>query len=327
MAPLPPGHDLQNHGAISGADILRRLDRRVVDSFHVVAVFHRHARDAEARRPGAEALEAGHLPEILGDGEEVVLDDEEHGELEGCRHVHTLVKGTFAGASVSGVGHRDVALPLVLEVVGEAHRDGVARAQGAAQDVQVFGHVHEVGLAGLALAGAGGFQQRLGQHGLHVAAPHEQVGVGAVVGADRVGGAEGHHGGRSAGLLAHAQMGHAQGFAVHVGIPEPLVKPAGLVHVFVEREQDRKICHNVFSFCQLLSLSCYPFYGTFSNRQNSYEVIPWNYRPVGRAEITPGNSRLKRIGIVQFRRHHVKSQVNMKKKEVTRHGKNQIRRL
>ena len=67
-----------------------------------------------------------------------------------------------------------------------------------------------------------------------VAAPHELVGVGAVVGAHDIRGPESPHGARAAGLFADTQVGHAQRLAAGVSIPQALVKAAAFVHVFIE---------------------------------------------------------------------------------------------
>ena len=125
----------------------------------------------------------------------------------------------------------------MLEVVGKAHGHREAGAQGAAQNVQVLGHVHEVGLAGLAHADAGGFQQRLGQQGLQVAAAHQLMGVGTVMGADNISGPEYLHCTGADSLLTDAQMGHAKRLAGGIGLPETLIEPAAFVHVFIEFQQ------------------------------------------------------------------------------------------
>ena len=69
-APESWGHCRRGHTPL--------LHGLIVDRLHIVGVLHRDAGDAEAGRPRAQALQAGHLTEVLGDGEEVVLDDHQH---------------------------------------------------------------------------------------------------------------------------------------------------------------------------------------------------------------------------------------------------------
>ena len=73
------------------------------------------------------------------------------------------------------------------------------------------------------------------------------------MGADDISGTEHLHGAGTHGLLANAQMGHAQRLAGGVGLPETLVEAAALIHIFVKFQQQRKLCHMQFLLGHLKS--------------------------------------------------------------------------
>ena len=97
-----------------------------------------------------------------------------------------------------------------------------------------------MGLAGFALAHACGLQQCLRQQALQITPPHQLVGVGPVVGTDDVLWPECFHRSRTDRLFANPKMGHAQRLSGGVGIPQPLIEAAALIHILIKLQLQRK---------------------------------------------------------------------------------------
>jgi hypothetical protein len=167
---------------------------------------------------------------------EIVLTDEEHGQMmHGCE-VHALVENAGLGRGVAEENHRDrgAILQHRSERGSDADRDRAADDRNAAEEID--GEIDEVHRAAFARGTAVDLAIELGEHRAQTAALADVVSV-RTMGADHVvfrtqipADAGGHR------LLADAEMRGAAHVPFRVQRLDALLDPADLQHRAVERE-------------------------------------------------------------------------------------------
>ena len=167
---------------------------------------------------------------------EIVLTDEEHGQMmHGCE-VHALVENAGLGRGVAEENHRDrgAILQHRSERGSDADRDRAADDRNAAEEID--GEIDEVHRAAFARGTAVDLAIELGEHRAQTAALADVVSV-RTMGADDVvfptqvpADARGHR------LLADAEMRGAAHVPFRIQRLDALLDPADLQHRAVERE-------------------------------------------------------------------------------------------
>ena len=167
----------------------------------------------------------------------VVLEHEDHRQLQHHGHVQGLEGRPLVAGAVAAEGDRDRALAVELGRQARAHRQGRAGADDAVGAQHALADVGDVHRTGPALAQAVAPAVDLQHHPLHVAALGDAVAV-AAVGRDDivVVGQVFAHADRD-GFLAAIEVGEAGDFALgDLGV-KPLLELADRLHLAVGPEQ------------------------------------------------------------------------------------------
>ena len=219
---------------------LERPRDGVLDSEQVVAV-HDLARHAVAGGAVGEILDRALRAPVRGQGELVVLADEDDGQRPRGSEVHRLVRRALPRRAVAEEGNRR--LSGAAQARGQRRSARVRQAGAhdpvAAEDVErQVGNVHR---AAEPLAVAGSLAEHLGHHPAEIGSGCDQVAVRAVV-ADEVvrlahdaGGADGDR------LLANAAVGRAEDHALLEQLGGTVLETADQRHQAVLLEQWRPV--------------------------------------------------------------------------------------
>jgi hypothetical protein len=182
----PEGLHLEERGAATVAGARERAGDGVLDGDQVVPVDDLPAHPV-ARGARGEILDRALRPPVRGEGELVVLADEDDRQRPGRREVHRLVGRALPGGAVAEEGEHGLAGVAELRGEGGAGRVWQACADDpvAAENLQLeVGDVHR---AAEALAVARPLAEHLGHHPAEIGAGRDQVAVRPVVAHDVVG--------------------------------------------------------------------------------------------------------------------------------------------
>ena len=239
---------LEQHGPLAAAGVLDGALHGLVDGQHVGAV-HDDALNAVAlcalrqRGGGAGGVDVG------GDGELVVLDEIDDGELPDGRHIDALMEAALVGCAVAEErnGHRTVVVDLGCQRRAGGQRNAAAddavRAEQAALDLR------DVHGAAAAVAEATLLAVELRERVLQIVALHDAVAVAAVAGRDIVGGLEGHVGAHDGAFFAEADVDVALDLTLEAALHGALLKFADLPKVFQHLQKEFLFigCHCITS--------------------------------------------------------------------------------
>ena len=184
----------------------RHRPRRLgVDSKYVIAV-GLNARDPEAFGVTIDLGLCLALPDVGVRSVEIVLADENHGKSPEDGKIHSLVKHAFFGGTVAEDGHRHRILTAYLE--GERHagsmRDGTGYDGRRPHDPRR--EVNEVHGPAPPSTATGLTTEKLGHHGVEIAALGEVPAMGPVVRKDHIAGAERGTDTNCYGFVPHAKV-------------------------------------------------------------------------------------------------------------------------